>query len=87
MTYEFPEPDSWETRSKSFDPLPGGYDGYLKSLQRICKIVDDLQPASQELAELMHQEFEEIQSAFAAKVRESFYVGQGLSAWRMGVVM
>ena len=78
MTYEFSEPAPWDTRSKSFDPLPGGYDGYLKSLRRICKIVDDLQPASQELAGLMHQEFEEIQSAFAAKVRESFLRRAGI---------
>lgn len=38
-------------------PLPGGYDGYLDSLRRICRQVNEEGPTSVELAEWMREAF------------------------------
>lgn len=67
---------AWEQRAKGVLPMPGGYDGYLEAARRICVLVDDSRPTSQELVERLRLEFGVAEKA--ARLRESFLRKMGL---------
>jgi hypothetical protein len=54
---DLPQPFAWRDRRRSVHPLPGGYDSYLKSLQRILSWVADRQPDRQDLESWLRTEF------------------------------
>jgi hypothetical protein len=44
-TADLPAASDWRDRAKGVAPMPGGYDGYLHSLRRICQMIDKERPA------------------------------------------
>ena len=56
---EFPEAFGWKDRSKDVYPLPGGYDGYLVTFEKILSHVDTHRPVGADL-------IAEIQSTFGS---------------------
>jgi hypothetical protein len=54
---ELPRVFSWEQRTKSVYPMPGGYEGYLDSLRRVLDLVEEQRPTDTELNELLAREF------------------------------
>lgn len=69
---DYPSPLPWEERAKGVQPLPGGYDGYLVSLRKICDIVNELHPTASDLADSLMQHFGELQTLRSARNREAF---------------
>ena len=78
MSFEFPKPAPWEQRRRSVVPLPGGYDGYLHSLRKICEMVDELPPTIAQLAELIEERFDQVKSLGAAQQRTGFLRTAGI---------
>lgn len=54
---EVPETFAWEDRKKSVYPLPGGYEMYVDSLERILQRVEQLRPNRQDLEAWITEEF------------------------------
>ena len=52
-----PEPWPWDRRAKGTNPLPGGYAGYLDSLRKICRRVEQSIGSFEELIDWMCGEF------------------------------
>ena len=69
-TADLPSPFHWRHRVKGVDPMPGGYDGYLQSLRRICQMIDDERPAQADVAARMEAMLDV--SPTAAHYHESF---------------
>ena len=61
---------AWHQRSKGVLPMPGGYDGYLESLQTICGIVEEERPTPKELVDRLAAVLGVKETA--ARLRESF---------------
>jgi hypothetical protein len=76
QTIALTPPFAWEQRAKGVMPMPGGYDGYLTSTRRICEIVEDTRPTSQQLVHQLCVEFGLKDTA--ARLRESFLRKMGL---------
>lgn len=55
--HAFPSPYAWRDRRRAVHPLPGGYDSYLKTLQRILVWVADRQPDREDLETWLREEF------------------------------
>lgn len=55
---EWPAAFSWEQRTKSINPLPGGIQGYQEVLSEIVGYVDATQPARDEFEEWLAQRYE-----------------------------
>jgi predicted RNA-binding protein with PUA-like domain len=55
---ELPPAFSWEQRLKSVHPMPGGYESYLLSLQRVLDVVEEEHPTESEFGDLLRREFE-----------------------------
>lgn len=71
-----PKPFAWEQRAKGVLPLPGGYDGYLKSLRDFCEMVVDDRPATSELT-VRIENLWNVQPT-AARLRASFLRKAGI---------
>lgn len=54
---ELPETFAWEDRKKSVYPLPGGYDEYVRSLERILERVKELRPNRRDLETWITEQF------------------------------
>jgi hypothetical protein len=54
----WPASFSWEQRTKSVTPLPGGFEHYTTALNEILAFVDSRQPARDELKEWVKRHFE-----------------------------
>jgi predicted RNA-binding protein with PUA-like domain len=65
-----PKAFGWVQRAKGVLPMPGGYDGYLDSLRKVCALVAEERPARPELAGRLEQLLEV--KPTAARLRESF---------------
>ncbi len=50
VTVEMPSTFAWAQRAKGVLPMPGGYDGYLDTLDTICALVETERPSPSELA-------------------------------------
>jgi hypothetical protein len=61
---------AWLQRSKGVLPMPGGYNGYLISLRKVCALVTDERPSPMELASRLETVL--AIKPTAARLRESF---------------
>lgn len=67
---------AWAQRNKGVLPMPGGYNGYLIALRRVCDAVTEERPTPVELAALLETVLEV--KPTAARLRESFLRKVGL---------
>lgn len=61
---------AWPQRAKGVLPMPGGYNGYLASLRKVCSLVSEERPTPAELASRLESVLGV--KAAAARLRESF---------------
>lgn len=61
---------AWPQRAKGVLPMPGGYNGYLLSLKRVCLVVAEERPTPAELAAILETVLKV--KPVAARLRESF---------------
>lgn len=92
---ELPPAFSWEQRSRSVHPMPGGYESYLLSLRRVLDVVEEERPTETELGELLRREFEVTEkralqlglflrrSGFLTRSRGSIEVSLWAARWRV----
>lgn len=73
---------AWSQRAKGVLQLPGGYNGYLESLRKICALVADERPTPAELAARLETVLGV--KATGARLRESFLRKTGIISLRGG---
>ncbi|GAB3864424.1 hypothetical protein GCM10029963_74810 [Micromonospora andamanensis] len=61
---------AWPQRAKGVLPMPGGYNGYLQSLRKVCSVVEEERPTPAELATILETVLKV--RPVAARLRESF---------------
>ena len=66
----------WERRLKGFLPMPGGYDGYFKTLQMLCEHVADRFPPLDDLIQWWQEELSVTPTS--AKLRMDFLRSTGV---------
>lgn len=74
---------AWPQRAKGVLQMPGGYNGYLTSLRKVCTLVSDERPTPVELADRLETVLGV--RATAARLRESFLRKVGLIDVQGGV--
>jgi predicted RNA-binding protein with PUA-like domain len=74
---------AWSQRAKGVLQMPGGYDGYLVSLRKVCSLVADERPTPLELAGRLETVLDV--KPTAARLRESFLRKVGLISVQSGV--
>jgi hypothetical protein len=78
-----PSPFAWPQRAKGVLPMPGGYNGYLKSLAKVCALVEEERPTPGELAARLEALLDV--KPTAARLRESFLRKVGIVTVQGGV--
>jgi hypothetical protein len=73
----------WPQRAKGVLPMPGGYNGYLASLAKVCKVVAEERPTPSELAARLEDVLDV--KATAARLRESFLRKTGIVSAQGGI--
>jgi hypothetical protein len=73
---------AWSQRAKGVLPMPGGYNGYLASLRKVCSLVADERPGPAELASRLESVLDV--KPTAARLRESFLRKIGLVQLQAG---
>jgi hypothetical protein len=74
---------AWQQRAKGVLPMPGGYDGYLATLAKVCAMVDEERPSAPELPGLLERELGV--RTTAARLRESFLRKVGIVVVQDGI--
>jgi hypothetical protein len=74
---------AWAQRTKGVLPMPGGYNGYLESLSKVCDLIEEERPAPGELAGRLEALLDV--KATAARLRESFLRKVGIVSIQGGV--
>ena len=64
-----PEPLPWEQRANGASPMPGGYSGYLDSVRKICRRVEEGTTAFEELVNWMGEEFDISETSSRMRLR------------------
>lgn len=73
----------WGQRAKGVLPMPGGYSGYLVSLDKVCAVVSEERPTWAELPARLQQMLQV--QATAARLRASFLQRAGIISVEAGV--
>ena len=81
---DIPKPLPWEQRVNGTNPMPGGYSGYLDSLQKICRRVEGNTGAFENLVAWMSDEFS--LSETSSRLRLRFLENAGLIYRGDGIV-
>jgi predicted RNA-binding protein with PUA-like domain len=79
---DLPPAFAWSQRAKGVMPLPGGYNGYLESLRKVCALVADERPTPVELASRLETVLQV--KPTGARLRESFLRKIGVVSVRGG---
>ena len=82
---QVPSPSSWDERSKSIYPMPGGYSEYLASFRILAVWVDEQSASSEELIECMCDTFGI--SETSARPAEAFLRKSGLLESDAGILV
>ena len=81
---DLPSPLSWDARTNSTYPMPGGHSAYLQSLKEVCDWVDEQSLSSEELAGWVSKRFEV--SETSGRLTETFMRRAGIIDSDSGVL-